>query len=164
MSKLNTVQINTLQTMTSPNPFALLVTEVDKKVNVMAVSWWTYVSNRPPMIAAALSKKGLSGESILQSKQFTLCFPSREIADAAFSCGCVSGRQTDKLANFNLKPEILVDGFPPSLEHCVAAVLCSLNQVAEAGDHTLFIANVEHVFANPDMPTLHAYSGYREIR
>ena len=164
MNELQSVQMNVIQTMTSPNPFALIVSEAEARVNAMAVSWWTYVSNRPPMIAAALSQKSFSGETILQSNRFTLCLPSSDIAEAAFSCGCVSGRQTDKLKEFNLIPQPLVEGFPPALKGCGAAILCSVATTETTGDHILFIANAEHVFADPQARVLHAYAGYRELK
>ena len=45
--------IGQAQRMTAPAPFALL-TSADKegKTNIMAVSWWTYLSNHPVKIGA----------------------------------------------------------------------------------------------------------------
>ena len=64
------------EVLTSPNPFALIVSKKeDGKANLMAVSWWTYVSNHPPMVVASLSNKGLSGGCISAQGVFTLCVP-----------------------------------------------------------------------------------------
>lgn len=54
--------IGQAQRMTAPAPFALL-TSIDKegKTNIMAVSWWTYLSNHPVKLGACLSNKGYSG-------------------------------------------------------------------------------------------------------
>ena len=45
--------IGQAQRMTAPAPFALL-TSADKegKTNIMAVSWWTYLSNHPVKIGS----------------------------------------------------------------------------------------------------------------
>ncbi len=59
------VNIGAVQKLTSPNPFALVsVSKPDGTTNLMALSWWTYVSNHPATIAVCLSKKGYTGELI----------------------------------------------------------------------------------------------------
>ncbi len=48
------------QRLTAPSPFALLSSLKGRKHKIMAVSWWTFLSNRPPMIGVCLGKKGAS--------------------------------------------------------------------------------------------------------
>ena len=48
-----------IQKMVSPNPFGLLTAlKPDGTTNIMAVSWWSFVSNHPAMVAVCLSNKG----------------------------------------------------------------------------------------------------------
>lgn len=48
--------------LTSPNPVTLVCTEKeDGTTNLAAVSWWTYLSYNPNMIAYAMAKTSFSG-------------------------------------------------------------------------------------------------------
>ena len=70
------INIGQAQRLTAPCPFALLsVLRDDGSTNLMAVSWWSYLSNHPPTLGACLSKKGLSGELIRKNGEFALSKP-----------------------------------------------------------------------------------------
>lgn len=70
------VNIGAVQKLTSPNPFARVSTlRPDGGANLMALSWWTFASNHPPLVAVALSKKGWSGELITENGEFGLKNP-----------------------------------------------------------------------------------------
>ena len=153
------------QVMTSPNPFALILSS--KPVggtNLMAASWWTYVSNNPPMIAVSLSKKGYTGECIAASGTFALCVPDSSLAEAAFYCGTASGRTVDKAAGSGIALTEMQEGFPPVVENSQLVLLCRLEQAVPAGDHTLHIASVEAVYGDESRQGLKSYEGYRYVK
>ncbi len=153
------------QVLTSPNPFALVVSRTPAGgVNLMAASWWTYISNRPPMLALSLSQAGFTGACIAASGVFTLCVPDRSLAQQAFYCGTVSGRKEDKAAKANIPLAELGEGFPPAVENSRLALLCRLEQAVPAGDHTLYTARVEQVWGDASKEGLRAYDGYRAVR
>ena len=59
MKKMNLPQAAKL---TSPNPVAVVCTEKpDGSTNLATVSWWTYLSFNPNMIAYAMAKTSYSG-------------------------------------------------------------------------------------------------------
>ena len=91
--------IGQAQKMTSPAPFALL-SSVDEtgRTNLMAVSWWTYLSNHPVKIGACLSNKGFSGDNIRSAGEFALNLVDETMKQKALECGRCSGRDTDKAA------------------------------------------------------------------
>jgi len=158
---LKEITIKNAQVLSSPNPFALLVTDAGTKTNAMAISWWTYVCNRPPMIAAALSKKGFSGELIEKNQAFTLCLVDEKLKDEAFRCGCCSGRNCDKLDELGLKTVALEDGYPGYIDGSAVVFCCKLQSVSDAGDHTLYIAEVTRILeAEEHGELLHSYNGY----
>ncbi len=158
------ISITEAQVLSSPNPFALVVSvRPDGEMNLAAVSWWTYVSNHPPMIAVALSKKGLSGECITAEKVFSLCIPDRSLAKEAFYCGTVSGRKEDKAAVSGIALERAVDG-PAVVRDSRVALKCRLTAVQEAGDHMVYIAQVEEAFGDETAEGLKAYDGYKTVR
>lgn len=159
------VNIGAVQKLTSPNPFALVSTlRPDGGANLMALSWWTFVSNHPPMVAVALSKKGWSGELIAENGEFGLNIVDESLAKAAFSCGTCSGRAVDKPTEFGVElcpPEAIKT---PLVKESKISMECRLISTTEASDHNLFLAEVVAVRMNEDAKQLYAWEGYKELR
>ena len=85
---MKNISIGQAQRLTAPAPFGLLsVRRNDGGTNLMAVSWWTYLSNHPPMLGVCLSKKGLSGSLITESGEFALSIVGENLREAALNCG-----------------------------------------------------------------------------
>ena len=62
MNKINLPQAAKL---TSPNPVSVVCTmKPDGSTNLATVSWWTYLSFNPNMIAYAMAKTSYSGEMV----------------------------------------------------------------------------------------------------
>ena len=112
------------------------------KANPLTLGWTMIVSGNPPMMAIAVAKKHYSIETINHSKCFTICFPSSEMADAALFFGSKSGRDIDKLAEFDCKTEPAKEIDSVILSDAVANFECKLNSQAEAGDHIIFIGQI----------------------
>jgi len=159
------VNIGAVQKLTSPNPFALVSTmRPDGGANLMALSWWTFVSNHPPMVAVALSKKGWSGELITANGEFGLNIVDESLAKAAFSCGTCSGRKVDKPAEFGIE---LCQGElikTPLVLKSRISMECRLVSTADASDHNLFLAEVVAVRCSEEGKQLYAWEGYKELR
>ena len=49
-------------------------------------------------------------------------------------------------------------------EHSRLALVCSLKEYHETGDHYLYICNVEQVYGNPEEKALFAWKGYSQLR
>lgn len=161
MQKINLSQASKL---TSPNPVSLVCTQkVDGSSNLATVSWWTYLSYNPGMIAFAMSKTSFSGETTRLNKKAILVVPGAKLADAVMGCGSVSGRNVDKAAKFGVE---LVDVENSEIKipaHSRAAIQCALKECLEVGDHYLYVCNVEQVYGNPDEEALFAWDGYAKI-
>ena len=100
MKKINLPQASRL---TSPNPVTVVCTEKpDGSTNLATVSWWTYLSFNPNMIAYAMAKTSYSGEMVRNNGKVILTIPGAEIADAVMGCGSTTGRDTDKAAKFDI--------------------------------------------------------------
>ena len=90
--------------LTSPNPVSIVCTQKpDGTTNLATVSWWTYLSFNPGMIAYAMAKTSYSGEMVRQNKEVILSIPGAEIADAVMGCGTSTGRNTDKVSKFSIE-------------------------------------------------------------
>ena len=101
MNKINLPQAAKL---TSPNPVTVVCTEKpDGSTNLATVSWWTYLSFNPNMIAFAMAKTSYSGERVRENKKVIVTIPGAEIAEAVMGCGSVTGRNTDKETKFGIE-------------------------------------------------------------
>lgn len=162
MKKINLPKASNL---TSPNPVTLVCTKnPDGGTNLATVSWWTYLSFNPSMIAYAMAKTSFSGENVRANKKVVLTIPGEKIADAVVGCGSTTGRNTDKISKFNIEMQKLPDSDIEVPLHSRVAIQCSLKEFIEVGDHYLYICNVEEVYGNEDEVALFAWNGYSEIR
>lgn len=162
MNKINLPQASKL---TSPNPVTLVCTQKpDGTTNLATVSWWTYLSYNPNMIAYAMAKTSYSGERVRETKKVILTIPSEEIANEVMKCGMSTGRTTDKAKEYGMELQEIPDSDIQIPLHSTVAIKCSLKEFIETGDHYLYICNVEDVYANPDKKAVFAWNGYSEIR
>ena len=161
MQKINLPQASRL---TSPNPVSVICTEKpDGSTNLATVSWWTYLSFNPNMIAYAMAKTSYSGEMVRNNRKVVLTIPGAEIAGAVMGCGSTTGRNTDKAAEFGIAMTN-VEGTSIQIPvHSRVAIVCSLKEYYEVGDHYLYICNVEQVYGNEAEEALFAWNGYGEL-
>lgn len=162
MEKISLPQASQL---TSPNPVTVVCTEKpDGSTNLATVSWWTYLSFHPNMIAYAMAKTSYSGEMVRDNRKVILTIPGAEIADAVMGCGSTTGRDTDKAAKFNI--ELMnVEGSSIQIpRHSRVAIVCSLKEHLEVGDHYLYICDVDQVYGDKSEEALFAWNGYSQLR
>ena len=150
--------------LTSPNPVSLMCTlREDGKTNLATVSWWTYLSYNPPMIAYAMAKTSYSGERVRADGRVVLTIPGEEIAAAVAGCGSTTGRNTDKAQKFGIQLETL-PGCPIRIPaKSRVAIVCELVNFSEAGDHYLYICNVKEVYGDANLRALFAWDGYAAL-
>ena len=162
MKKLTLPQASKL---TSPNPVTVVCTQKpDGSTNLATVSWWTYLSYHPDMIAYAMAKTSYSGEMVRKTGKLILTIPGAEIAPAVLGCGSTTGRDTDKASKFNIE---LADVEGSSIKipaHSRLAIVCSLREYHETGDHYLYICDVEQVYGDAAEEALFAWNGYSQLR
>ena len=138
------INIGQAQRLTAPCPFALLsVLRDDGSTNLMAVSWWSYLSNHPPTLGACLSRKGLSGELIRKNGEFALSIVGEDLKDAALRCGTCSGRTVDSGSRVVFE--------------------CRLVDTKEVADHVLYIAEPVAIRGDESVRQLFAFDGYARL-
>jgi len=114
----------------------------DGKANPITLGWTMIVSGKPPIMAIAVASTHYSIEAVRHSKCFTLCFPSSDMADAALFFGSRSGRNVDKLAEYDCKTEPAKEIDSVLLTDAVANFECTLESETEAGDHIIFVGKI----------------------
>lgn len=151
--------------LTSPNPVTVVCTQKpDGSTNLATVSWWTYLSYHPNMIAYAMAKPSYSGEMVRENRKVVLTIPGAEMAEAVLGCGTTTGRDTDKIARFHIEMCQLEGTAIQVPAHSRVAMVCRLKEYHEVGDHYLYLCDVERVYGNEAEEALFAWNGYSEIR
>jgi flavin reductase (DIM6/NTAB) family NADH-FMN oxidoreductase RutF len=145
------IDLNSAIELGSPYPYTLLVTlDKQEKANVMGLSWWTFTSIQPPMIAISVGHGRYTHDCLEAGKEFVLCFPSEEQAKAAWMCGIKSGRSSDKLAEAELSTINSKSVKPPIIAGSTVAYECKVLTQLECGDHTLFNSEVVAIHGEPE--------------
>ena len=151
--------------LTSPNPVTVVCTEKpDGSTNLATVSWWTYLSFNPNMIAFAMAKTSYSGERVRETGNVIVTVPGAEIADAVMGCGSTTGRNTDKVAKFGIELASVEGSKIQIPAHSRVAIQCHMKEYHETGDHYLYICDVEQVYGNEAEEALFAWNGYSQLR
>lgn len=150
--------------LTSPNPVTLVCTEKpDGTTNLATVSWWTYLSFNPSMIAYAMAKTSYSGEMVRNNKKVILTVPGAEIAQAVMGCGSTTGRDTDKAQQFGIELARVEGSSIKIPVHSRVAIQCRMKEYHEVGDHYLYICDVEQVYGDENEKALFAWNGYSKV-
>ncbi len=121
------------------------------RANPVTLGWTMIVSGKPPMMAIAVAKKHYSIGTIRHSKCFTIVYPSSDMSEAALFFGSKSGRDVDKLAEFDCKTAPAKEIDSVLLADAVANFECTLESETEAGDHIVFVGRIvcSHVNTEP---------------
>jgi flavin reductase (DIM6/NTAB) family NADH-FMN oxidoreductase RutF len=122
----------------------------------MTVGSFNSVSLDPPLVAF-LPDKGSSSWRALQAAGKRFCV-NVLAADQEWVCRQVATRKQDKFDGIGWRPG---PGGLPVVEGCVAYIECSVESIAEAGDHHIVIGRVEALdVEKPSVPLLFLRGGY----
>ena len=152
------------QRLTTPAPFGLVSTKKeDGSTNLMAVSWWTCLSNHPPMLGVCLSKKGLSGSLIEKNGEFALNIVGDQLKEAALNCGRISGRMANKPEQFGIALEDAELLDTKIVSHSRVVFECKLVSCCDASDHVLYMAEIVAAHGDAELKQLFAFDGYGRL-
>ncbi|MEW5723967.1 MAG: flavin reductase family protein [Thermodesulfobacteriota bacterium] len=123
----------------------ILGTSVKGRPNFMALAWLTRVNFKPPMIAIAVNKNNQSCGGILETGQFSVNVPSKDMAAITDYTGLVSARNTDKSGLFEVFHGRLEKA--PLIRECPLNVECRVVEKVELPTNFLFVGEVAGVHA-----------------
>ena len=135
-----------------PAPPVVLVTARDRqndRHDIMPAAWVMPVSVRPPLLAVSIAPGRYTHSLVKREGAFILNVPGVDLLEKVHAAGCTSGRSGDKLDDLGLsgRPGDEVDTLV--LDGCPAAVECRVTAAHTSGDHTIFVAEVVAVHAEP---------------
>lgn len=129
-----------------PRPVYLVVSRSrDGKLNVMAASWVTPVSDEPFLLAISIWKGSLTHQYISDVKEFTVNVPSEKHVEIVYKAGTMSGRSVDKMSVLGLRTVKSTKIGTPGLEGMLGFLECKVVSEVDLGESTLFIARVEAI-------------------
>ncbi|RLE82400.1 MAG: hypothetical protein DRJ51_01510 [Thermoprotei archaeon] len=135
-----------------PRPVVLIVSRSPEgRVNVMAASWTTPVSEDPPLIAVAIGEESYTYEIIKKTNEFTVNVPDTRLIEAVWYAGTTSGHEVDKTKVLKLTFDSSRRVKPPIIRECIAHLECRVQKSIDAGESTLFIGEVLEAYANSDI-------------
>jgi flavin reductase (DIM6/NTAB) family NADH-FMN oxidoreductase RutF len=136
-----------------PEWVVLIVTaDAEGRVDVMPAGWAMYCSTEPCLFAVAVNRAQHTNKLIRKGGDFVIAIPAPGMEELIRFCGSHSGRDTDKVAACAIEtaPASLVH--PPLLARAKANLECRLHQMAEAGDHTIFVGEIVAAWADDEVP------------
>lgn len=134
----------------------IVSTEVDGEIHGMTANGFMSVSLEPPLILVSVGKKARSHELIAQSGSYgvSILTAAQQPLSNHFA-----GRPDE---NLNIPWEEL-DG-NPVIAGTLAQISAKVVDAHEAGDHTLYIAEVTAFNYSEGEPILYYYTGYGEMK
>ncbi len=122
--------------------FFLTSVSKDGKPNVMACAWATPASEEPPMVIVCVSKEHYTSELILETGEFAINIPTKEMVKEIWICGKKSGRIVDKFKEAKLKVLKPDKISAPLIDGCAAYIECKLRETIDAGECYAFLSDV----------------------
>jgi len=137
-----------------PRPYLLVSSCFNERTNVTAVEWSMPVSQKPPMIAVALTNNGLSLDLISHSKEFVVAVPTERIREAVELCASTSGKFLDKFSESKLTPLKATKVSAPLILEAAANYECiAISYVNYSMDHTIVFGEVVQSHVPEDKKT-----------
>lgn len=133
-----------------PAVTAVVVVKYLDKVNGMAVAWNTGLSSKPPLFGLLIAPKRLTHEMVEKAGEFSVNFLPAEKSEIIAIFGRVSGREMDKIKEYNIELEPSVKINSPIIKDSYASYECKLHKIIPIGDHSLVIGEVLNVHYEKD--------------
>ncbi len=150
--------------LTSPHLFGALVTkDADGKVNVMGISWFTFVSLREGKMLFCTSGKGYTGRVITETGKATFCVVTPALSDKIMQCCRCTGANCDKIAQLGIELTEVPGFDTPVLAGAGVSWSLDLDTKVDAGDHGVYIMKAKKVVCDAEGPYVYAHEGYKRL-
>lgn len=135
-----------------PRPvYLIVVVKPEGGLNVMAASWVTPISGEPPLVALAIGKDALTNELLMTRGEFTINIVGEEYINEVYRAGSMSGKSIDKWSMLGFKEVKSMKINAPGIKNSYGFLECAVRSTHDAGESTLFIAEVLGVHVRKDL-------------
>ncbi len=126
-----------------PTPVVLVTTKgKTSPPNIVTLAWAGVVNSDPPMVGIGVRPERHSYKLLLETGEFCVNLPHKDLARGVDVCGVASGRDTDKFALTGLTPEAASKVASPLIRECPVNLECRVAHRLDLGSHTLFIGEI----------------------
>ena len=149
MKELNIMEATVL---TSPNPLTLICSKKeDGSTNLAPICFVSYLSFNPPMVGFATGKQSHTGKRVRETGKVIVTVPGESLAGAAMACA-------------NNIEMMVVEGSDIQIPADTRlAMVATLQQSVEVGDHILHICQVDKFLGDEDKKGLYAWNGFGKV-
>jgi len=127
----------------------------------LTVSSFTSVSLFPPLVSVCLADSNRSSETIASTGRFAVSILGEEQSDVS-NVFAMPGRVPTP--DFGAIPTALTRDGLPVLADAVSWLQCRVHERVQAGDHTVWIGEVEQAESREGSPLLYHARGYCGVR
>jgi flavin reductase (DIM6/NTAB) family NADH-FMN oxidoreductase RutF len=121
------------------------------------------VTSEPPQLAVTCHKNNYSAELIAQSGVLSVSILPQEVSqDIISTFGYQSGRNTDKLKQFNIRYGI--NDVPVMMNEVIGTLECQVKETIDVGSHWLYIVEIMQADLYKETADPITYALYRKER
>lgn len=150
--------------LTSPNPLTLICSlNEDGTTNLAPICFVSYLSFDPPMIGFAAGKQSHTGNRVRQTGKVIVTVPGESLAQAAMACGSATGAKVNKVEKYHIDMKAVAGSDILIPVDTRLAVVATLKQAVEVGDHILHICQVDKLLGDAGRTGLYAWNGFGKV-
>ncbi len=137
-----------------PRPTIVLLTKCPNgRLNMMPASWNTPVSEEPPTVAVAVDRDSYTYECLEYHPESTINVPSSDMLDLVYRLGTVSGRDIDKIREYNIQLEESYRVSVPRWRDALASLEARVYDSMDVGEVRLYVFEILGVYVDLDFYT-----------
>ena len=146
---------------TSPNPLTLICSRnEDGSTNLAPICFVSCLSFNPPMVGFAAGKQSHTGERVRETGSVIITVPGESLAGAVVACGTSTGAAVNKVAEHHIEMQAVEGSDIQIPADTKLAMVATLEQTLETGDHILHICQVDKFLGDEDKKGLYAWNGF----
>ncbi|NLB34803.1 MAG: flavin reductase family protein [Elusimicrobia bacterium] len=118
--------------------------------DIAPVAWNCIISKDPTSLVVAISKANATHDAIIFREEFAISIPCAAQEKIVKDTGAVSGADTEKFSNFDIK---FIPGKKTDLKiptGCTGYIECRLEAVYDMGGHSLLYGEAIYAAADPE--------------
>ena len=148
----------------SPNPLTLICSlNEDGTTNLAPICFVSYLSFNPPMVGFATGKQSHTGKRVRETSKVIVTVPGENLAGVVMACGSSTGAKVNKVAENNIEMKSVEDSDIQIPADTKLAMVATLQEAVEVGDHILHICQVDKFLGNEDKKGLYAWNGFGKV-
>lgn len=150
--------------LTSPNPLTLICAQnEDGTTNLAPICFVSYLSFDPPMVGFAAGKQSHTGKRVRETGKVIVTVPGESMAQAVMACGSSTGAAVNKVEDNHIEMTAVAGSDIQIPADTRLAMVATLEQSVEVGDHILHICRVDKFLGNENRRGLYAWNGFGKV-